>query len=91
MVQNLLDEIDDLKATIEYDEEFVGDTMVLVEPLEKDIQDLYKQVKSGHYEFGCKEDLAFVEQLRAADARILLFGQMLVWINQVHRDGLSEE
>ena len=88
MIQDVLDEIDDLKAAIEYDEEFIGDAMNLVGPLEKDIHDLREQVKSGNYEFGCNEDLPFVGRLKTADARLLPFGQLLVWINRVHRDGL---
>jgi hypothetical protein len=41
MIKAVLNELDELKAAIEYDEKFMGDALVLVGLLEKDMQNLY--------------------------------------------------
>lgn len=89
MLEQVLDELDELRASIEYDEEFMGDALVFLDPLEKDVRDLYAEVQKGEHQFG-GEDLPFVERLKSVDARLIPFGQMLVWINDVHLNGLPE-
>lgn len=87
MLEQVLDELDELRAAIEYDEEFMGDALVFLDPLEKDVRDLRAEVQEGRHQFG-GEDLPFVKMLKSVDARLLPFGQMLVWINDAHLKGL---
>jgi len=55
--------LDNVKASIEYDKEFSGDTIKLAGLLQKDIQYLTVQVMGGHAEFDINEELSFVERL----------------------------
>ena len=42
-------ELDNLKASIEYVEEFMRDTTNVIRLMQKGFQDLYEQVKGRHY------------------------------------------
>lgn len=90
MIQQVLDELGDLRAAIEYDEEFMDGAMALLEPLEREVQGLNAQIQTSDYQFG-GEDLAYMPMVNNADVRLLPFKQLLLWINEVHCQGLPED
>lgn len=90
MIQQVLDELDDLRAVIEYDEEFMDGAMAMLEPLEREVQGLNAQIQMGDYQFG-GEELACMPMVNSTDARLLPFKQLLLWINEVHCQGLPDE
>ena len=55
---------------------------------ENNVRELYDEVKRGGYQLGRNENLQVVNRLMTMDTRELPFGQMLVWVNEVHRDGI---
>lgn len=79
MLEQILYELDELRAAVEYDEEYMGDALVFLPPLEQDIRAMYEQAKSGEYTFK-DEDLPFVDRLKHVDSRLIPFTQMLVWV-----------
>jgi hypothetical protein len=87
MLEQIVDELDELRAAAEYDEEYMGDTLIFLPSLDEDIRTMLTQLKAEQYVF-TDEDLPFVARLKHVDSRLLPCTQMLVWVNQVHRSGL---
>lgn len=90
MINAALDEIFDLRASIEYDEEYMGDAAVFLNDLEKGVKDLLKQVQSDDYRFG-SETPAFASIVNNVDERLLPFKHLLKLILKTHEEGLDAE
>ncbi|MDH5447365.1 MAG: general secretion pathway protein GspF [Gammaproteobacteria bacterium] len=89
LVNQALFEVDELRSSIEYDEEFMGDALNYVESLENGLKSLYASMKSGTYQFA-DEDLGFMANVKKAPGIPIPFKTMLRLINQTHRLGLEE-
>jgi hypothetical protein len=89
-VQHTLDDLLDLRDAVEYDEEFMGDALTFLDPLESGLRQLKAELDAGDYQPGGGSNLPFIGLLENVDARLLPFRHMLLWINEVHRDGLPE-
>lgn len=89
-VQQTLDDIMDLRAAVEYDEEYMGDALSLLDPVEEGLRRLSGDIAAGRYH-PSGENLAFIDMLEKVDARLLPFRHMLVWINEIYREGFPAE
>ena len=89
LVNAALDEIFDLRASIEYDEEYMGNAMLFLDDLEKGVKDLLKSLQSGDYEFG-GEPLPFTNIVRNSDERLLPFKHLMNLIIKTHEQGLDQ-
>ena len=90
LINQALDEIFDLRAAIEYDEEFMGDAAFIVDPLEKGLQRLLNAVKAGEYTPGEGDLLDFLHVLKNTDQRAIPFWTVLKLILDTHTDGYQD-
>ena len=90
LVNQALIDAEELRSSIEYDEEFMGGAMEVAEKLENQLKSLYAAMRDGSYAFA-DEDLAFMELVNSAPDVWLPFKPLLRLINQTHRLGLEVE
>lgn len=89
LINSAIDEIFDLRASIEYDEEYMGDALLFLGDLEKGVKDLLKSVQSDDYKFG-GDPLPFAKIVDTCDERLLPFKHLLKLIIKTHEQGLDE-
>ncbi len=87
LIDQVLDDVEDLRAAIEYDEEFMGNTAMLVEPISVELGRLRAAVKSGEYQLGQDGWLDFVTALQNADHHTIPFWPLLKLILKTHQRG----
>jgi hypothetical protein len=90
LIHEALDEIDDLRASIEYDEEYMEGALALVDPIATGLKDLLKSIDDGDYQFG-QGDLAFMDVVRRANNSLLPFKFLFTRIERTHKEGLNQE
>lgn len=88
LVKNALYEVEDLRASIEYDNEGMHDAPIFLEKLETAVRGVYDAMVDGSYAFG-RDDLGFMSIVRDADEGALPFKYLLVRINETHKHGLE--
>ena len=72
LIQQALFEVKDLRASLEFDEEFMGDAIVFLDPLEAGIRELHRSITNGHYRFS-EQNLPFMNIVNSTDASLLPF------------------
>ena len=88
LVKEALAEIDDLRASIEYDEESMGGALGFIDELEASVKQLYERIENGSYQPGDGE-LSFMEIVRNADAQLLPFKHLFLRIEETHEKGFQ--
>ncbi len=88
LVEQGLFEVEELRFSVEFDEEFMEGALNFVDILEQQLKDLMASLKEGHYEFA-DEDLPFMELVKTQSNLILPFKGLLTLINTTHRKGLE--
>ena len=88
LVQQVLDDMLDLRAAVEYDEEFMGGVLIFVDELETGIRQLLASMAKGEYQFS-EHELPFMAIVRNTDAHLLPFKNLLMLINYTHTKGLT--
>ncbi|MBC8210995.1 MAG: hypothetical protein H8E21_07990 [Gammaproteobacteria bacterium] len=91
LINQALDEIFDLRAAIEYDEEFMGDAAQIVEPLNNGLSRLLSTVKCAAYQPGEGDYLDFLHILKNTDQRAIPFWTVLKLILDTHTNGYQEK
>ena len=86
LVKEALDEIDDLRASFETDEELMGGAMGFIDELEASVKQLYERIENGTYQPGDGE-LSFMEIVRNADSQLLPFKHLFLRIEETHEHG----
>ena len=82
-----LDEVEDLRTAIEYDEEYRGEASIIVEPVAKGLTRLLDALNNGEYE-PCQGDwLVFLDDLRDIDHRAVPFWPLLRLVIETHEKG----
>ena len=89
LINEALDEMDELRASIEYDEEYMEGALALVNPIITGLQQLLKRIDSGDYQFG-EGELVFMNTVHKADNSLLPFKFLFTRIEKTHREGLAE-
>lgn len=89
LVNQALIDAEELRSSIEYDEEYMSDAMGIAEKLENNLKALYASLIGGSYQFA-DEDLDFMEIINKAPDVWVPFKPMLRLINQTHRQGLED-
>ncbi|MEN8130227.1 MAG: hypothetical protein ABFS45_08535 [Pseudomonadota bacterium] len=90
LINQALYDVQDLRASIEYDEEFMGDALVFLDPLEAGIRELNQAIMDGHYQFS-KKNLPFMSIVYETPGSLLPFKQLLIRINDTHIHGLEKQ
>ena len=87
IVNLTLDEVEDLRAAIEYDEAYLGESSILVEPVSQALTELLAAINDGEYTPGEGEWLVFLDHIRDMDHRAMPFWPRLRLILETHDKG----
>ena len=87
VINQALDDADDLRAAIEYDDEFMGNAALIVEPVTIGLNRLLAAIKSGEYQIGRGDWLDFLIVLQNADHRSVPIWPLLKLILETHQRG----
>ncbi len=88
LIKEAVYEVDEMRAAIEFDEEFMADAGKYVEELDKILKDLLDSMKDGRYRWATG-DLKFMDMVHDLDERVLPFRSLLIRINDTHKNGLE--
>ena len=88
MVKQAIDEVFDLRQAIEFDEEFLGGDVSVIDDLEIHLKTLYKSMEDGSYQFATG-DLPYVALLEKYRESLIPFRYLLKRINETHNKGLE--
>ena len=91
LINQALDDVEDLRAAIEYDEEFMGNAAMIVEPISIELGRLQVAVKSGEYLIGQDGWLDFVSALQNSDHHAIPFWPLLKLILETHQWGYQDQ
>ena len=91
IINQTLDEVEDLRAAIEYDEEFKGESSIVVEPAAAGLTRLLSAINSDNYQPGEEDWLHFLDALREIDHPALPFWPQLRLIIETHENGYQTE
>lgn len=87
-VKDALYEVDDMRASIAYDEEGMGATIPYIDDIEASLKGIFEEMKAGDYCWNTG-DLPYVRVIRDLDENVLPFRQLLIRINDTHKLGLE--
>ena len=87
-VDQLLDELIDLRASAEYDMDSMGSALNFLENLEAQVKDLRNSMADGSYQFA-DDPLPFMELVKNTDSRLLPFKHLFYVVNATHTEGLD--
>lgn len=88
LIEQAIDEVFDLRQSIEYDEDYMSDARGFIDELEQILKDLYQSMKDGSYEFATG-DLPYVALLAKYHEAMVPFKFLLKRINETHLKGLE--
>lgn len=88
LIKDALYEVEEMRAAIEFDEEFMSDASGYIDELEKNLNEILQSMKEGSYCWRTG-DLKFMDFVRKLDERVLPFRSLLIRINDTHKNGLE--
>ena len=88
LIEQAIDEVFDLRQSIEYDEDYMSDARGFIDELDQILKDLYQSMKDGSYEFATG-DLPYVALLAKYHEAMVPFKFLLKRINETHLKGLE--
>ena len=91
IINQALDEVEDLRAAIEYDEEYKGESSIIVEPVSIGLTRLLSAVNNDEYRPGQGEWLNFLDSLRDIDHRAVPFWPLLKLVIETHEKGYETQ
>ncbi len=90
LVDQAVFEASDLRASIEYDGEFMEGVSGFVAELEKELNTLLTSLKDGSYSFS-EKDLPFMSLVNSVNDMLLPFKHLLRQINNTHTLGFENK
>ena len=87
IINQTLDEVEDLRAAIEYDDEYKGEASIIVKPVAAGLSRLLTALHNDSYQPGEGDWLEFVESLRDLDHRAVPFWPLLKLVIETHEQG----
>lgn len=90
MVNDALEEIQDLRDAIEFDEDEMSGAAGFVDRLDVEVRTLRDRMADGSYQFA-NHDLPFMPVIADESTHFLPFKELLETINRTHREGLDSE
>ena len=89
LIEQGIFEVEELRFSVEFDEEFMEGALNFVGILEQQLKEMMTSLKEERYEFA-DEDLPFMSLVKNQSNLILPFKGLLTLINTTHRKGLEE-
>ena len=90
LIKEAIYEVEELRAAIEYDEEYMGDAIKFIGELEKSLKDVFESMKDGSYCWRTG-DLSYMDIINEVDDRLLPFRALLIRISDTHKNGLEPD
>ena len=90
LIQDAIYEVEEMRASIEYDEEYMADSSKIVDELESSLKEMMDAMKKGTYGWRTG-DLKFIPLIKDLDERVVPFRSLLLRINDTHKHGLEPE
>ena len=90
LVKDALYEVDEMRASIEYDEEGMGDAVKFIDELQSNLKEIFDAMVSGDYCWRTG-DLKYMDLIRHMDDGMLPFRSLLIRINETHKKGLETD
>jgi len=88
MIEQALDEVWDLRQSIEYDEDYMAAARGFVDELDAGLKEIHQSMKDGSYKFATG-DFPFMQILERYHESMIPFKFLLVRINETHLKGLE--
>lgn len=88
MIEQALDEVWDLRQSIEFDEEYMSDALAFIDELETGLKEIHQSMKDGSYTFSTG-DFPFMQILEKHHESMIPFKFLLMRINETHMKGLE--
>lgn len=80
----------DLKASIEYDEDYMEGALAIVGALEQHLNQVLAMVKADDYSAGDNNALPYMDLVFKGDEQLIPFKHLLSVINNTHTEGYAE-
>lgn len=90
LIREAIYEVDEMRASIEFDEESMGPYGQFINELDNSLKQLYQSMLDGSYCWRTG-DLAFMEVIRNLDDKVMPIRALLTRINETHKNGLETE
>ncbi len=90
LIKDAIYEIDDMKAAIEYDGDSMAQARTYVDEIDDELHSMYEQMGSGDYCWNTG-DLKFMSHVKQHDEHSMPFRQLLIRINETHKNGLEPD
>lgn len=90
LVKDAMYEIAEMRSSIEYDEEGMGDAKKYIDDLEDNLKEIFDLMASGDYCWRTG-DLKYMDMIRNMDEGMLPFRSLLIQINETHKKGLETD
>jgi len=88
MIESVLDDLWDIRQSMEFDGEGIVDMGNFINELEVSLKEIYQSMKDGTYEYATG-DFPFMASLDNYHESMLPFRFLLVRINETHMKGLE--
>lgn len=90
LIKDAIYEVEDMRAAIEYDEEFMADSSKIIDELESSLKEVLDAMQNGTYNWRTG-DLKYIPIIKDLDERVVPFRALLLRINDTHKHGLEPE
>ena len=90
MLDEILDELEQLRFSIEYGEEFMEGSLALIAPMESGVKQLLQQIEDGRYRFSEGEYDIF-DIAKNANSLILPFKHLVARPEITHGHGIDQQ
>ena len=90
MINQALDAVEDLRADIEYDDAYTGESSILVEPVSRGLSRVLGAIRDESYRPGSGDWFDFIEPFRDMDHRAVPFWPLLKPIIDTHEQGYAD-
>ena len=90
LIKDALYEVEEVRASMEFDSEGMGETPQYIEEIEESLKKIFEDMKSGDYCWNTG-DLPFIPVIRELDDGVIPFRPLLIRINDTHKNGLESD
>ena len=88
LIKDAIYEVEEMRAAIEFDEEYMGDASTYINELDRNLKEIISSMQDGTYCWRTG-DLPFMTFVRDLEERVLPFRSLLIRINDTHKNGLE--
>jgi hypothetical protein len=91
LIRDAIYEVEEMRASLEFDEDSMSAYSVFIDDLEASLQQLYQSMLDGSYGWRSGGELSFMAVIRDLDDKVMPIRALLTRINETHKNGLETE